>query len=321
MVSELVEKIAQESGLTPKEIRDKIEEKRIELSNLISEEGAAYIVAKELGIDLMKRVKRLFIKNLIDGMRSVEIVGKITNIIEREFETKKGKGKVAIVFLIDETGSIRLTLWNRELEKLKGFYAGDTVRVRGYVRKDNRGGLEFRVGRYGKIEKSSEEITVKDKKTERSSISELIEGQNRIIRGALLQVFKSNPFFQVCPECGSRVKEEEGFACQEHGNVEPRPRLVITGIIDDGTENIRAVFFGENAEKLLGMTTDEAKRLMEKKMELNALFDKIDMGKEFLLTGYVRRNPYFDRMEFIVSNVKNVNVRDEIRSMLRGKEV
>lgn len=54
-LDELKEKISKEGNISMDDVNIKIEEKIIELSGLVSEEGAAYIVAKELGLDLLER--------------------------------------------------------------------------------------------------------------------------------------------------------------------------------------------------------------------------------------------------------------------------
>lgn len=46
----IMEKIISETGITPKEIEKLVEEKRTELKGLITEEGALFLVTKELGI-------------------------------------------------------------------------------------------------------------------------------------------------------------------------------------------------------------------------------------------------------------------------------
>ena len=51
---QLLEKIAKSSGLTKDDIDRKVEAKRAKLSGLVSKEGAAQIVAAELGINFEK---------------------------------------------------------------------------------------------------------------------------------------------------------------------------------------------------------------------------------------------------------------------------
>ena len=56
--AQLVERIARSSGLATDEVDRKIEAKRAKLSGLISKEGAAQIVAAELGVSFdNQRVK------------------------------------------------------------------------------------------------------------------------------------------------------------------------------------------------------------------------------------------------------------------------
>lgn len=323
ILNELIKKISSDSGLDEEEILRRVEDKRTELSDLISEEGAAYIVAKELGIAIVKQ-ERLDIAHVIPGMQNVDVIGKITRISSvREFATERAKGKVANITIADGTGSVRLSLWNEEINSLEGLEVGDVVRVRGHVKEDNLGNPEIRLGRYGSLTKSDEEITrVKEmrRSSERTTISQLTEGGYKEIRAPLLQVFESNIFYEVCPECRSRVKlnENDEFVCQDHGTVEPNYGLIVSGIADDGTGSIRIVFFNENAEKLLGMTTKELKKLFDKKKKLEAVLGLIPLGKEFVFEGRARRNQLFDRFEFIVSNVREVNVKEEIEMVLNN---
>lgn len=325
MLNELVKRISSEGGYSEREVMDKIEDKRAELSGLISEEGAAYIVAKELGIAIVRQ-ERLDIAHVIAGMQNVDVIGKITKITPvREFSTERGKGRVMNVTIADETGSIRLSLWDEEINSIEGMEVNDVVRVRGYVKEDNMGNPEIRIGRYGAIAKSDEtiaEIKQTRRASERSLIRDLTEGGYREIRSPLIQVFESNIFFEVCQTCGSRIKlnESDEFVCSEHGVVEPNYSMVISGIADDGTESIRAVFFRENAEKLIDMTTKEAKKLFDKKKKLDAILGLVPLGKEFIFEGRARRNQLFDRLEFVASDVRSVDIKREIEMLLNKGE-
>ena len=323
MLNELVKKISSESGLDEDDIMRRVEDKRIELSELISEEGAAYIVAKELGIAIIKQ-ERLDIAHVIPGMQNVDVVGKISRISPiREFSTEKAKGRVANVTISDHTGSARISLWNDEINSLEGLEVNDVIRMRGYVKEDNMGNPEMRIGRFGSLAKSDEEITsVKQtaRVAGRGNISTLVEGVYKEIRAPLLQVFESNLFYEICPECRSRVKPDESdeFVCADHGKVEPNYGLIVSGIADDGTGSIRMVFFNDNAEKLLGITTSEAKKLFDRKKKLEAVITLIPLGKELIFEGRARHNKLFDRLEFIVSNVTEVDIKSEIELMLNN---
>jgi ssDNA-binding replication factor A large subunit len=325
MFEEIVTKISSMSGIDKEEIYRMIEDKQVEMSGLISDEGAAYLVAKELGVELRRDIEKLNIRSIASGMQNVDFNGKITRMFPvREFKTDKNEGKVANIIISDKTGSIRMSFWNDEISKLENISVGDVIRIHGYV-KDNMGQPEIRLGRKGYIAKIEDpgnfDAVVYERKTERSFVRDFTEGSYRSVRAPILQVFETNVFYEICPECKKRAKETDtGYSCQDHGEVSPDYGMIISGIIDDGTGNIRAVFFSDAAEKLLGMTVQEAKKLFDKKKKPEAVLSGVELGKEFILEGSVRRNTFFDRLEFVVNNVKPVDVKEEIKIMLEAKQ-
>lgn len=315
MINELAKKIAADSGMDEQTILNKISEKQEELSGLISEEGAAHIVAKELGVSLLRRQEKLNIENVVPGMQNVDVIGKIVKIFSvREFATEKAKGRVLNMILADSTGSVRVSFWNDEIDKIREFSIGDVVRVRGFVR-DNQGEPEIRLGRFGNIQRSDEDVEVKyERKAERSAIAQLGEGQFREVRACLLQVFESNIFYEVCPQCRSHLSDG---VCKEHGKVEPDYGMIVSGIIDDGSDNMRIVFFNENAEKVLKMSKEDAKRVFDHRRNASDVLKNVSYG-EYIFEGRVKRNSFFDRLEMIANNVRSVDVTKEIELMLNG---
>ena len=108
----VLEKIARASGLSKEEIGEKVKAKRAKLSELISYEGAAQIVAAELGINFEN--EKLKINELLPGMRKVNVVGKIIDLFPvRTFKSKKGEeSKVVNFVLADDTSNIKIVLWD-----------------------------------------------------------------------------------------------------------------------------------------------------------------------------------------------------------------
>ncbi len=320
MLSEMIEKIVAETGLEPHDIMQKIEEKKTEMSNLISEEGAAYMIAKELGVNIARTAERLNISSILPGMQNVDIIGKITKILPlREFSSERSSGKVMNFFLADSTGSVRVSLWNDEIDKLV-FQEGDTIRMRGFAKADNMGTAELRLGRFGSLilsEEKIDEVSAIKLSAERALITQFKEGMFCEIRACVLQVFESNLFYEICPQCETRVKADESlnFMCTTHGVVEPDYNIIISCVLDDGTGNVRAVFFGEVAEQLINMKKRDAKKLHDIK-GVQALIEKIPIGKDLLFAGKVKSNAMFDRLEFIVNSVKKIDVMKEIEMLL-----
>ena len=113
----ILQKIIKKGCFTKTEAEKRIIEKQRELSNLVSKEGAAYIIAKEMGIELFPKKaetkRRLEIKNILPKIRNLNLNARIVNVFPvKEFESKGRKGKVASVILGDQTGTIRMSLWD-----------------------------------------------------------------------------------------------------------------------------------------------------------------------------------------------------------------
>jgi hypothetical protein len=319
--NELLQKIIEKTGLTQEEVQKKILEKQRELSNLVSKEGAAYIIAKELGLDVFTKTKRrLEIKNVIPKIRDLRLTGRVIRIFEpRKFEKNGKKGKVASIVLGDETGNIRLSLWDDQtdiIEKLKPGMAIETFGA--YTRDNGLGGVEIRLGNRGGVrileqcELPALEKLQRPSEIERKNISGLKEGETAELRASLVQLFETSIFYEICPQCESRViKEGNEFKCPEHGIVNPTKTIVLSGIIDDGTGNIRVVFFRNVALDLIGM---DIKQALEKE---DSFFESLNvLGKEFIMVGKARRNKMFNRLEFVVNNIKEVDIAEEVNKII-----
>jgi len=93
----------------------------------------------------------LKIKDLQNGMKRVSIEAKVTEKSDPREVTSRFQNqtlKVADAIIADETGQIKLTLWNEQI---------DQVNVDGVVKVENgyvtsfRGEIQLNVGKYGKL--------------------------------------------------------------------------------------------------------------------------------------------------------------------------
>ena len=101
------------------------------------------------------------IEDLSMGLSDVTVVGKLLDVDDdyRTFDRDDGsEGRVGNVAIGDETGRIRVTLWDDATELLDELEAGEVVEVvEGSVR-DNDGDLELHVGSRGTIEEVDEDV-------------------------------------------------------------------------------------------------------------------------------------------------------------------
>jgi len=330
-IEEIAEKICEHTGLSRSKVTQLIEEKEEELSGLVSKEGAAYIVARELGISLLRESKKQAkIKNLSEGMASVELVARVVRISEtRTFEKEGSSGSVVNLVLGDETGMIRLSLWNDEIDLINdmGIKEGDAIRVsRGYVKMDNRGNLELRLGR-GRMEKVEEEVKLPEAGglasdfgiVRRKPLSEAKEGETIETRACLVQIFRKNPFYEVCPTCGLRMKNRGGkWACDQHGEEKPAYSMVVSGVLDDGHGNVRVVFFRELAERLFGKTAAELRAYAQERVDPMAVYEIFEgLGKDYIIRGRIRKNELTENLEMIANWVEEPDIKKEFGMLMK----
>lgn len=90
------------------------------------------------------------IKDLKPKQGNVDVTVDVVDVGEaREFQKFGKPGRVATAIAKDETGDIKLTLWNEDIEKVK---AGDKVHLtNGYVN-EWQGEMQLTTGRMGKME-------------------------------------------------------------------------------------------------------------------------------------------------------------------------
>ena len=90
------------------------------------------------------------IKDLKPKMGSVDVTVDVVDIGDvREFNKFGKPGRVSTAIAKDETGDIKLTLWNEDIDKVK---AGDKIHLtNGYVN-EWQGEMQLTTGRMGKLE-------------------------------------------------------------------------------------------------------------------------------------------------------------------------
>ncbi|MEM2816099.1 MAG: OB-fold nucleic acid binding domain-containing protein [Candidatus Bathyarchaeia archaeon] len=100
------------------------------------------------------------IRELRDGMKQVYVEGKVIEksetreVIARFSDTVH---RVATAIIADETGRVKLTLWNDQIGQVE---VNDLVKVeKGYV-SSFRGEIQLNIGKYGKltVEKPAEHL-------------------------------------------------------------------------------------------------------------------------------------------------------------------
>ena len=302
---ELLEKISNVSGVAKEEIERKIEAKRAKLSGLVSKEGAAQIVAAELGVNFEK--EKIKISQLVHGMKRANVVGKIIELSPvREYSKNGREGKVANLVLADDSSNVKTVLWDTnhisliENGKLK---LGDVVEISNASVRNG----ELHLSSFGDIKQSKEKLgeVVEEKVFQDRKIREASPGMNFKTRAFIVQIFEPR-YFEVCPECGKRVFEDE---CKIHGKVQGKKRALLNIVLDDGSETTRSVIFGDEI-KNLGFSEEEIFSLEKFNEKKNSL-----LGDEKIFVGNMRNNTLYNTLEFSINKIEELNPGELIKEL------
>lgn len=319
-LQQLYEKLATLSSKSESDLKDLVKKKVEELSGLVSEEGAVYIVANELGVKLEGKppgsssggaeYKR--IEEIIEAKVSLNLVAKVLRKYDLvEFQSKSGSsGKVQSLLVGDDTGIIRIVFWGEKTEMLSEHVDRDTiVDVKNcYVRENtNTSRMEIHFGEYSELELNPEgvSIDVKEVKPE-STLKDIqdIEAEDRNVGIKATIVDIDIPrFYLGCPHTFKKVFVDEGkYISPEHGEVEPIKVPITNVVVSDSTGTIGIVAFRNRAEELFSKSSEDIVNLAED-LEGYREISKSMVGSQVHVSGNVSENQMTGELQLIVNDV------------------
>ncbi len=298
-VDEIISKINDSTQLSPDVIKGRINSKIKELSGLVSEEGAAHIVANELGVELLKISSsgKVDIENLLPGLRNIDMGGTVSKVFPvYTFKKNDSEGKVGSMMVSDGTGEVRVVVWDHRVGLLeKGDIREDTrISVRGAFVKEGKYGMEVHL-------RSTSDLTFKRQVAKFTPIKDVAGGYVSI-RGTVADIPTKNPFFEVCPVCGRRIKAQ----CPEHGKVKPAYSMVVELSLFDNTGSMRCVCFRNAAESALQTdgksALDIAMKNNDKSLPIKMAMSNV-IGRTAYIHGNSKVNTFTKELEIVVDKI------------------
>lgn len=300
----IVSKIISATSLPKEEIEQKIQKKINDLQDLISRNGAAHIVANELGVKLFDLTPQILkIADILPGMQSITITAKVMeNYGAKTFQSASRQGRVLSLMLGDETGTIRASIWDEAIiSQAEAIKTGDIVKISNAYSKQNTLNSLFKdlhLGNRAQITINPEGVKIEAVKLNvranapRKQILDLVENEFVEILGTVVQVFEPHSY-SACPVCNKKViSDSAGTSCIDHGIVTPKQAFILNAFIDDGSSNIRVAFFRDLAEKLINNQANI--ELLKKEL----------LGKQFIIRGKTVLNQMFNRLEFNANSLE-----------------
>ena len=198
------------------------------------------------------------------------IIGRVIEIYDiRSFESENGEGVVKNIEIADDSGSIIVVLWNDDTKR--EFEIGQAIKLQNprfrYNDRTNR--IDANVsGSTSILEPSDaelEKLPSHDELMEAIFVHKPIEAlteddTNVCVTGKITEVRTDKILLQKCPNCNANVESTEVENVCDYCSFEfeePKYVLMIPTRIEDDTGEVQVTFFGNLAEELTGLKTDE----------------------------------------------------------------
>ena len=324
----LLKNLAELTKKSEKELQKLVLDKINELSGLVSEEGAIYIIANELGVKLANdKVKKNAstaefkkINEITEAKMPVSLVCRVIKKYDKvTFSTKTGgEGSVQSLLVGDETGVIRVVFWNDKTEMLENIKEKDVLRViNAYTRENpNLERIELST-QYSEVEINPKDVDVKLKEFiptgiefKSKKISELNEGDKNIKLNVIVTDFEIPRFYFACPECFKKIFQDEGVQkCAEHNEIVAIKIPIVNLVVDDGENTINIVGFRDRAENLTGAKAEEIISLTQD-IDKYKHFSRKMVGSKMDIAGNVSVSSMTGDKQFLVSQVLGVEFKD-----------
>lgn len=147
----------------------------------------------EVGVEPLVPVSKWTkIGDLRNGMYNVNVAGRVAQISEeRSFNRKDGSpGRVASVLLEDETGTVRLSLWDEDVDLKNELETGSLLAVENGYTRESLGSVGLNAGGNSQIKINPTDVEVGELRAEDKivDIQDLREGQTNVhVRGRILE--------------------------------------------------------------------------------------------------------------------------------------
>ncbi|MFH1587019.1 MAG: hypothetical protein ABID38_04135 [Candidatus Diapherotrites archaeon] len=196
---DIVKKIVS-AGKSKESVEKKISDKMEKFSGLLSEQGAAFMVAKEMGVELSGGgSKRIKISDLKEGMNGISLSVRAKQIFQPKGFEKGGKsGKLCSLIIDDDSGEMRLTIWNDDVDKLNDLKIerGSIIMLKGCYTKSFNDKLQMNLGKGGQLlldEKQKLELPEAESKT--LNLNELVAGFGDVdVFARIAAIFEAREF-------------------------------------------------------------------------------------------------------------------------------
>ena len=316
---ELLEKIQeQKPELTKQDIDDRIKQKIEKIGpGYLTDEGALFLIAKDLGISLKQTLKtEMSLKDIYVGAKDVSIESRVLNISPtKQFSRKDGSPFLLRTMTVyDNDSAVSVKLWDEKanlpgIEELK---PGDLIKIiKAYIKSDLNGSPTINVGSGSNIESTNKEskIIAVDELT--VDVSQVKENQSNLVVSG-----KIDGSITTLEFTNRRGEPGKGLKMRLKGNDDATKGVVIWG----KDESFLPKVIPQNAKvRLLGVRT----KIGNQGLEIHgneATLIEIEGGKEsepvIVRVATMKRNDGGKTVAMGIDNKKNTVYLTDSSNML-----
>jgi replication factor A1 len=281
--------------ISKEDFLQRVQEKVESMGGLCDEPMAAMLVANELGFSDVGR-DSVKVENITADSGQINFVAKVVSVFEtKEFTRNDGTiGRVGNIIVGDETGKIRLTLWDNMADLIKAgkIVAGQTLQISGYA-KQGYSGVEINVGNNGVLAESEEEIDVAANNQKIKDIKDGMGDLNLI--GKILEISEVRTF-----------QRKDGTSGKV-GNL----------LLGDSTGTVRVTLWDDRTEFLNQIEYGDTVELVNAYARENAFTQKVELqvGNRSIIKKSEKKVEYeeeFIPVEDIKADMNNINVSGRV---------
>ena len=318
--------IIEKTNMTESELKSRVRDKIDQLSGLVSEEGALRIIANEFDINVIDSTPgNVLVKDIEENMGTFSIDLKVLEIYRpiKSFSRGDSDGKVLNVLGADDTGKIRVSLWdkNAQLMDEKG-ESGMIIRIPKCSAKFSEYSqkVELSVGGNSEIvfnPENAKEISVSaTSEFERKKISEIKEdGESLELVGTIVDVYMPRFFPQDKTTRKKVIEKDDGKFYLPDGTQsgEIEKGYVTTFIVDDGSDTLNVVCWKKHTEILYNMSEEEILEKEEKDLPWFQKKNEKLIGTMVKLLGETKHITEYNRFEFKPKKIiMDLNPKEEL---------
>ncbi len=274
------------------------------------------------------------LNEVTETISGVTVKGIVTKIFDpREVEFSDGRQAKVMNFNIQDSNgnSGKVAVWNEQISKVSSLEEGNGITLKNVrVKPNEEYPPEIAVNSstiinitegsdLGPILQTADSY-MKTTYEKKNLSDHLIDGSKVRVQGTIVNIF-APAFYDGCNTCDRKINIEEGSdigTCSSHGEVSKKVKIIITLTLDDSVSTIIAKFFNKNAEKLIGMSGEEAKEKTEK-IDPNATTEELKMN-DLWIEGKVATNKEREEQYITVNNFGKIDYSEETNNTLQRME-